>query len=456
MSDQTTRTLDETFRERTDALTPADFTPGRIMGTARRHQRRQRTYGALGGVAAAAVVVALALQSGQVTSAPPTPAGTSSSLETALTVDQVARANASHAWALSLPAGPPEHRDLGYELARRGDRVAVTLDRGEALLPQGVRAVSSPTKVADGWLFIGHGYDSTGEKSLDQLGSTLLHVGADLTVRTVLRADVVVSVLPSPDGRRAAVVTGTRNPDGQVEPDTAHFLTLGSAESVQVALPDPEASTAATWDGDRVVFLGDVRRRWGSRIHVYDLAEGRWWVEHVPRLDGADSVSLLAAPGAQGGSTSRSLVVLLGDAQACVHLMDGSTIGEEQLACAPTGTDLYTEVFARVSPAGRFAVVGQGWNGRVNTGPPARVIDLATGRDVVGIPRQALDVGAFFLMWENDHALVGQATRATPVHDSATHFRWDLTTPSGESLGWDPAGGPAPALVNPEVAVLLW
>jgi hypothetical protein len=64
-------------------------------------------------------------------------------------------------------------------------------------------------------------------------------------------------------------------------------------------------------------------------------------------------------------------------------------------------------------------------------------------------------VGAFFLIWEDDHTLIGRATRATPVHESATLFRWDLHTSTGESLGWDPTQGPMPVQVNPDVAVLL-
>lgn len=449
MSDQTTRTLDETFRERADAIPPADLTPARFIRAARRQQRRHRAYGALGGVAAAAVVVALALQSAQVSSAPPVPAATSHPQETALTVDQVARANASHAWALSLPSGPPEARALGYELRRRGDRVAVVLPAGEALLPAGVRAVSSPTKVADGWLFIGHGADPTGEGGLSELGSSVLEVRADLTVRTLVEADVVASILPSPGGRGLGMVTG-RVDSGTVQHERALFV-LDSGDTVDVALPDPGAAAIASWVGDRVVFMGDARRMWGSRIHVYDLAERRWWVEHVPRIDGASTVGLLAAPAAQGGSLSRSIVMLHGDAQSCAHLMDGSDIDEEQLACAPSDVGLTV----RVSPGGKYAVVGQGWHGRVNTGAPARVIDVATGADVPGVPRQLLDVGAQYLIWEDDHTLVGQATRATPVHDAATLFRWDLATRSGESLPWDPIQGPVPVLVNPEVAVLL-
>jgi hypothetical protein len=466
MSEPTTRTLDETFQERTDALPPADFTPDRIMRAARGQQRRHRAYGTLGGVAAAGLVVALALHSGPATTSSPQPATTSGTTETSLTIDQVTRANAGFAWAMGLPPGQPEARSLGYAVVRRSEltvgserggtetraeRVAVVLERGEALLPPGVRAVSSPTKVADGWLFIGHGDNRAGEGGIDELGSTVVHVGEDLTVRTLVEADVVGSIFPSPDGRRVAVVTGTRSGDGRVAYDTARFVTLDSRETVQVALPDPEASAVATWNGDRVVFMGDARGMGDSRIHVYDLAERRWWVQNVPRLDGASTVALLAAPAAQGGSSSKSLVVLHGDTQACIHLMDGSEIGEEQLACDRADAELS----ARVSPDGRYAVVGGGFFGRVNPGPPARIIDLATGRDVAGVPAQLLDVGAFHLIWENDHALIGQAARATPVHDSATLFRWDLHTSSGESLAWDPGAGPVPHFDSAEVPPVL-
>lgn len=469
MSEPTTRTLDETFRERTDALAPADFTPDRIMRAARGQRRRHRAYGALGGVAVAAVVIGLALQSGPLNTAPPMPAGTSagvsSPMET-LTSEQVARANAGFAWAMGLPPGPPESRSLGYEVVGRGEltvgserggierqpeRVAVVLQRGEALLPPGVRAVSSPTKVADGWLFIGHGDNRTGEGGIDQLGSTVLHVGEDLTVHTVVAADVVASILPSPDGRRAGVVTGAVSGQGEVEYDAARFVTLASGETVEVALPDSDAGAIATWEGAEVAFVG----RQGvpsSRIHVYDLAERRWSVEDPPRVGGHSApVSLLAAPAAQGASTGQSFVVLQGvDSRSCVHLMDGSSIGPE-LVCVPGDR----EGHVRVSPGGRYAVVGGGFPGRVNPGPPARIIDLATGRDVAGVPAQLLDVGAYYLIWENDHALIGQATRATPVHDSATLFRWDLHTSSGESLAWDAGAGPMPHFDGAEVPPIL-
>lgn len=450
MNDLDARNLAETFQERTEALPPADFTPDRLMRAAQRQHRRHRAYGALGGVAAAALVVTLALQSDQLTTAPPVPAATSNPLETALTVDQVVRANASHAWAVSLPAGPPEQRDLGYQVVRRGDRVGVVLDRGEALLPEGVRAVSRPTKAADGWLFIGHRADLTGERGVDLVGSVVLHVSDDLTVRTVTEADAVASILPSPDGRGLAVVTGRRSGDA-IEYDGRRFF-LASGETVDVPFPNPEAASIATWDGDLVTFVG--RDGSGtSTVHVYDLSRRRWTAVPLPGASARDTtVALAAAPAAHGAPTNLALVVLHGLDESCLHRMTKSSVLAEPLVCGSSELGLV----ARVSPGGRYAVVGQGWNGRVNTGPAARVIDLATGRDVAGIPRQLLDVGANFLIWEDDHTLIGQATRATPVHDAATQFRWDLATSSGQSLGWDPTQGPMPVTVSPEAAVLLW
>ncbi len=441
MSDQTSRLLDETFRERTDALPPADLAPVRLMRAARSRQRRQRAYGALGGAAAAAVVVALALQSGQVSSAPPVPAATSNPLETALTVDQVARANASHAWAISLPAGPAEDRQLGYEVARRGDRVAVILDGGEALLPPEVRAVSSPTKAADGWHFIGHPADSRDESGVSRLGTMVLEVSDDLSVRMVTEADVVASILPSPDGRGLAVVTGHRNGD-TVEYDTALFI-LGSGDTMDVPLPDQDAAAIGTWDGDQVTFLGSSGGPASSRVHVYDLAQRSWRVEDTAAvLEGDANLSLVATPVAQGGSAGLAFVAVdRPDSAPCLHLMRGSRVEPEALACSEGAN---RSLVARVSPGGRFTVVGDGWNGRVNTGAPASIIDLTDGRELAKVPGQLRAVGAQFLIWEDEHTLVGQATRATPVHDAATLFRWDLSTSSGQSLEWDPAAGPMP------------
>ncbi len=451
MSDPTTRMLDETLQERVEALPPADFTADGIRRAARRKQRRQRTYGALGGAAAAAVVVALALQSGQLSSAPPQPAQGPVPVQTSLTIDQAARANASHAWAASLPAGPPEDRQLGYELVRRGERVAVIRDRGEALLPEGVAAVSSPTKVADGWLFIGHGPDQRGEAGVDHLGSTMIHVRDDLTVRTLVEADVVTGLLPSSDGQRAAVVTGTRSGEDQVEHDTVRFLRLDTTESLHVALGEPEASMPATWVGDRVTFVGQLLHLGSPRLAVYDVAERRWLSQQPPVLDGrASQIGLLAAAAAQGGSTSQALVALLGEERACAHVLDGSAVADQPLFCAPSDVELRV----RVSPGGRYAVVGQARGGRLNVGEPARIIDLSTGRDVPGVPQELLDVGAFFLMWEDDQTLIGQATRATPVHDAAAQFRWDLVTRTGESLEFDPEQGPMPRS-GPESPLLL-
>lgn len=449
MNDLDARTLDETLRERADALVPMDVTADGIMRTARGRQRRHRAYGALGGVAAAAMVVALTVQSGQVTSTPPVPAATSNLPETALTLDQAARANASHAWAISLPAGPAEDRQLGYGLVRRGERVAVILDGGEALLPPEVRAVSSPTKAADGWHFIGHRADSTGERGIDLIGSMVLHVGDDLSVRTVTEADVVGSILPSPDGRGLAVVTGHRDGD-TVEYDGRRFF-LASGDTVDVSFPNPEAAAVATWDGDRVSFVG--RDGLGtSEVDVYDLSTRTWTGEPLPGSAMRDTtVTLAAAAGAQVAPPSHALVVLHGLEESCLHRMAGSSVLAEPLVCGSSDREL----MARVSPGGRYAVVGQGWNGRVNTGPAARVIELTTGTDVPGVPRQLLDVGAQFLIWEDDHTLVGQATRATPVHDAATQFRWDLTTSSGESLGYDPGWGRMPVVTNPYEDVLL-
>ena len=449
MSDLSTRILDETFHERADGLPPAEFAPERIMRAARARQRRQRAYGVLGGAAAAAVVVALALQSGQTTSAPPRPAGTSNSMEEVLTLDQAARANASHAWALSLPPGPPESRQLGYAVERRGGQVAVVLDRGAALLPPEVRAVSSPTRVADGWLFIGHRADSTGEHGADALGSMVLHLGDDLAVRIVTEAEVVGSMLPAPDGRGFAVVTGLRRAD-TVEYHGRRFV-LASGDTVDVQFPNPEPAAVATWAGNRVSFVG-ADGPGASGVQVYDLAKKAWTEESLPGSSMRDTtVTLAAAAGANGGSTDLAVVALRSLDESCLHRMTGSSVGTEPLLCGPNDRNL----LARMSPDGRYAIVGEGWNGRVNTGGPARVIDLRTGADVPDVPHQLLDVGAFFLSWEDDHTLVGQATRAKPVHDAATLFRWDLATSRGESLGFDPAGGPLPVVTNPDEDVLL-
>jgi hypothetical protein len=325
----------------------------------------------------------------------------------------------------------------------------VVLDRGEALLPEGVRAVSSPMKAADGWLFIGHRADLAGEQGVDLVGSTVVHVGDDLTVRTVTEADAVGSILPSPDGRGLAVVTGRRGAD-TVDYDGRRFF-LASGETVDVGFPNPEAAAIATWDGDRVSFVGSDGSG-ASEVHVYDLGKRTWTGAPLPGSSMRDTtVTLAASGGALGAATNFAVVVLHGLEQSCLHRMTGSSVLAEPLVCGSNDREL----LARVSPGGRYAVVGQGWNGRVNTGPAARIIDLTTGLDVAGVPPQLLNVGATFLIWEDGHTLIGQATRATPVHDAATQFRWDLATASGQSLGWDPTQGPMAVTVNPDVAVLL-
>jgi hypothetical protein len=276
-------------------------------------------------------------------------------------------------------------------------------------------------------------------------------VRSDLTVRSLLEAEVVASIFPSPDGQRVGVVTGTVSGHGEIAFDAAHFVTLASGDAVDAALPDAHAAAIATWDGDRVTFVGRVGGLPSSRVHVYDLAQRRWTTEDL-RVEGGGSVNLLAAPAAEGGRTSQSFVVVQeADADACVHVMNGAAISPEALVCAPNAFG----VLADVSPGARYVVVGQGFTGRVNAGPPARVIEIASGRDAAGVPQQVLDVGAFYLVWENEAALVGRATRATPVHDSATIFRWDLDTSTGESLGWDPTQGPMAIVDSGELTVLL-
>ena len=62
--------------------------------------------------------------------------------------------------------------------------------------------------------------------------------------------------------------------------------------------------------------------------------------------------------------------------------------------------------------------------------------------DVKGTPPEVLAVGVGHLYWENDHTLIGQATRVAPVHRSEALFRWDLTTSTGEAVEWNPADSP--------------
>ena len=98
---------------------------------------------------------------------------------------------------------------------------------------------------------------------------------------------------------------------------------------------------------------------------------------------------------------------------------------------------------ARVSPDGARAIVGDRHYERFNVNRPTRLIDLDTTTDVNGIPPEVLAVGVGHLYWENNHTLIGQATRVAPVHRSEALFRWDIATSTGEAVEWNPPDGPA-------------
>jgi hypothetical protein len=165
-------------------------------------------------------------------------------------------------------------------------------------------------------------------------------------------------------------------------------------------------------------------------------------------------IRVLALPGAHGGDASRALVAVeQPEGRECLHVLAGASLLPDPLGCAEQTGSLY----AKVSPDGRHAVVGDRRYGRVNPDRPARVVDLATLTDVEGIPAEVLAVGVLHLYWEDDRTLIGQATRVTPVHRSEALFRWDLALSKGEALPWDLAQSPiAPYTVgSPDEPVLL-
>ncbi|MDV3222827.1 hypothetical protein [Intrasporangium sp.] len=454
MNDLTHQTLEETLEERAGALPPPATSGPALIARARRERRRRTALGTMGGVAAAAAAVLVAVlvtpagpperpvgpastPGSSLSSSPSSSQSRDGSLgqERPLSIDEIARINAGHAWATALPEGPPVERDLGYRAWREAGRIVVEIGGRQAKLPRDVRLLALPVRLADGWLFLAQ--RGWGERPAQRV----FHVSEEHGSRLVVGAEAVWQIVAAPGGRRFAVVSADPGADGSLVSRLSIHSTDGTEER-RVQLPQWEEPRIATWQGDVITLpapSGGV-----TPLRRLDLGTGRWSDVRAPASFGEISaIRVLALPGAMGGDPSRALVAVEEpDGKECLHVLGAAGLIPDSLGCAEQTGSLH----ATVSPDGRHAIVGDGHYDRVNPDRPARVVDLATLADVEGIPAEVLAVGVRHLYWENDHTLIGQATRVSPVHRSEALFRWDITSSRGEALDWDLAQSPFPPI----------
>ncbi|HET6665814.1 MAG TPA: hypothetical protein VFG98_00890 [Intrasporangium sp.] len=442
MNDLNTRILEETLYDRAGSM-PLPVPAGvKLIDRAGRQRRRRAALGTMGGVAAtaaAALIAVIAMPS----TAPERPARPASSRapstsvseapvgQQPLSIDDIAGVNGVHAWATALPPGPAVQRELGYDARREDGRIVLQNGGRRAVLDPDVQLLSRPTKVADGWLFAAH------EGSL-MPATRVLHVRTDLQVTVVAEAEDVRQVVAAPGGRGFAVVTGSADPDEDVT-GTVTFFSAADRQERHLELPGWREPLIATWDGDVVTFPAPGGLP--TPLRSYDLGTGRWSdVPLPPYLADVTDVRVLALPGAWGGDPAIALVeVDRSGGATCAHLIEGADIAPRQILCGGSGS---SSLMATVSPDGARAIIGDRYYERFNVDRPTRLIDLSTMADVAGVPPEVLAVGVGHLYWENEHALIGQATRVAPVHRSEEHFRWDLATSTGEALEWRFADGP--------------
>ncbi len=450
MNDLTHQTLEETLQERAGALPSRAPASLALIARARRERRRRTALGTMGGLAAAAaaVLVAVLVTPAGSPDRPVKPASTpGSSLsssssspqaqgepleqERPLSIDEIARVNAGHAWATALPAGPAVERDLGYRAWRESGRIVVKVGGRRSVMPSDVGLLSSPVRVADGWLFLAHRSRDIGH------AHKVVHVGGSRGSSVIAEAQVVWQVVAAPDGRRFAVVSADPGADGALQSE----LSIRSADGAQerrVDLSEWEEPRIATWQGD--VLTLPAPPGGSTPLRRLDLGTGRWSDVRAPASFGAISaIRVLALPGADGGDASSAFVAVeQPDGKGCVHVLATGGLRSDSLACSEHVDGLS----AKMSPGGAYAIVGEYHYGRVNPDRPARVLDVATLTDVDGIPAEVLGVGVRHLYWEDSHTLIGQATRVTPIHRSEALFRWDLDSSTGQALAWDLAQSP--------------
>lgn len=450
MNHLTDGALEETLHERAGAMAGPVPSAASLIDRARRERRRRTALATVGGAAAtAAAVLVGVLATPSATPQRPAPASsrtpttsTSVTAEEPLTIDEATRANAVHDWATALPAGPPVELDLGYRARRQGDRLVIEIGGEQGVVPSYVKqeggsryevpggSLSNPVQVADGWLF-------RWRTNLTDVARRALHVSNELEITVVAQADDIRQVVAGPEGRRFAVVAGVMGPGGVVRYEVSVHSLDGSAVR-RVQLGDRTEPTIATWQGDVLTLAWPGGGEAG--LGRYDLASGRW--SDVPPPDAAGDVAavrVVALPGDHGGDPSTALVAVeRRDGTECLHLLEGAVVAPGSLGCAADVGDMAAEV----APGARYVLIGDARYGRVNTDHPARVLDVRTLRDLAGIPPEVLAVGVRHLYWEDDHTLIGLATRVSPVHGAEALFRWDLETASGESLPWDPAQSP--------------
>jgi hypothetical protein len=262
----------------------------------------------------------------------------------------------------------------------------------------------------------------------------VIHVGDDLEVRVVTEATVVSQVVVGPGRRQFAVVSGDPAGDGGGHLSVAEFHSLDEPEVRRLELRGWQEPLIATWQGDVVTLPAPPEA--STLLRSHDLRTGAWRDVEAPSAMGdVESARTIAPlPGAQGGDPATAIIgVETGDGQECVHLLRGSDLAVDPMMCS----DDVGSLVARVGPGARYVVMGSALYERINADRPARVVDLRSMTPAPGVPDEVLAVGIRHLYWEDEHTLIGQATRVTPVHRGEALFRWDLETSSGQSLAWD-------------------
>ncbi|WP_353508463.1 hypothetical protein [Intrasporangium sp.] len=441
MNDLNARILEETLHERAGSM-PLPVPAGvELIDRAGRKRRRRAAVGTLAGAATAAVAVVAFLgipspaperpvrpASSQ---APSTSASESPVRQRPLSIDDVARVNRVHDWAIALPPGPAVKRDLGYRAWREDGHVVLQIGGRTVPLAERVQLLSHPTKVADGWLFAAH--DSTSLPA-----TRVLHVGTNLGVTVVAEADEVRQVVAGPGGRGFAVVTVSASRD-EIMPGTVTFFSAEGRQQRHLELPGWQEPLIATWHGDVVTFPAPGGSP--TRLRSYDLRTGQMSdVRLASSQADVTDVRVLTIPGAWGGDPAAALVAVeRSTGVECAHLIEGADIAPQPILCGPSDASW---LIAKVSPDGTKAIIGDRYYERFNMDRPTRLIDLGTMTDVAGVPPEVLAVGVGHLYWENEHVLIGGANRVAPVHRSEALFRWNLSTSTGEALEWRLADSP--------------
>lgn len=420
MNDRTSLALAETLCEHDRDVT-RDLPAAPLIAGARRRRTRRRVTLSAAALAAAGLVFGIAVNTipGRDSSAPVPATHSTEPVEASPTHTMIPPQDDLHAWVESLPETPiPEGGDTLPAASTDGDRMVLSLGGRSVRMPEGVKALTLPRAVKNGWLFVGVTQTRLGLYE----NTRILHVDVvSMTVREMATGGAIGSLLVSPERDSFAWVDQVSTEPGAYGPAIFHLTRFSDGVAVvSKEYDDRQIGMPATWRDDMITF---VRSRFAENgAETNDVADPKW-VFDVRRATWTSKpwkrqFEFATPVRTKDGDTDAFVSMKeLGGDRACFYRMVGEAVDPEALGC---------DEWPKVSPGHEFVAFAKGDG--TNSG---RVLDSATMAPVT-VPAQVADMLAL-CDWEKDSVLLCMPMIADG--DTQTHaFRWSVTQGVGQRV----------------------